>query len=35
MRAGRLPPAEGNGVHYLKVPVNRLGSPPGERTGFD
>ncbi len=21
MRAGRLPPAEGNGVHYLKVPV--------------
>jgi hypothetical protein len=21
MRAGRLPPAEGNGVRYLKVPV--------------
>jgi len=21
MRAGKLPPAEGNGVHYLKVPI--------------
>lgn len=24
MRAGELPPAEGNGVHYLKTPLNRL-----------
>ncbi|MCG8503751.1 MAG: MBL fold metallo-hydrolase [Sphingomonadales bacterium] len=24
MRAGRLPPAEANGAHYLKVPVNML-----------
>ncbi|UTV40024.1 MBL fold metallo-hydrolase (plasmid) [Ensifer adhaerens] len=24
MRGGRLPPAEDNGVHYLKIPVNRL-----------
>ncbi|MBD9649868.1 MBL fold metallo-hydrolase [Ensifer sp. ENS09] len=24
MRAGRLPPTEDNGVHYLKIPVNRL-----------
>lgn len=23
-RAGDLPPAEGNGVHYLKVPLNVL-----------
>ena len=21
MRAGKLPPAEANGVHYLKVPI--------------
>jgi len=25
IRAGELPPAEDNGVHYLKVPVNLLG----------
>ncbi|ALS97877.1 MBL fold metallo-hydrolase [Lacimicrobium alkaliphilum] len=25
IRAGELPPAENNGVHYLKVPVNLLG----------
>lgn len=24
MRAGALPPAETNGVHYLKLPINRL-----------
>jgi glyoxylase-like metal-dependent hydrolase (beta-lactamase superfamily II) len=24
VRAGRLPPAEDNGVHYLKIPVNAL-----------
>lgn len=24
MRAGELPPAEDNGVHYLKVPVDLL-----------
>ncbi|MGQ2944369.1 MAG: MBL fold metallo-hydrolase, partial [Blastomonas fulva] len=24
MRAGRLPPAEDNGVAYLKIPVDRL-----------
>lgn len=24
MRAGHMPPAEGNGVHYLKIPLNRL-----------
>ena len=24
MRAGRLPPAEDNGVHYLKIPINAL-----------
>ncbi len=24
MRAGRLPPAESNGVHYLKIPLNTL-----------
>lgn len=24
IRAGRLPPAEDNGVHYLKIPVNAL-----------
>ncbi len=24
MRGGRLPPTEDNGVHYLKIPVNRL-----------
>ncbi len=35
MRAGRLPPAEDNGVHYLKVPLNLLGNPPGERSGHD
>ncbi|NJO31881.1 MAG: hypothetical protein HC869_00830 [Rhodospirillales bacterium] len=25
IRAGKLPPAEANGVHYLKIPV-KLGS---------
>ncbi|MFV8836159.1 MBL fold metallo-hydrolase [Aquisalimonas sp.] len=35
MRAGRLPPAEDNQTRYLKVPVNLLGRPPGERTGHD
>jgi hypothetical protein len=24
MRAGNLPPAEDDGKHYLKVPINRL-----------
>jgi hypothetical protein len=24
IRAGHLPPAENNGVHYLKIPVNTL-----------
>lgn len=24
MRAGELPPAEGNGIHYLKIPLNKL-----------
>jgi hypothetical protein len=24
IRAGALPPAEGNGVSYLKIPVNRF-----------
>lgn len=35
MRAGRLPPAEANGVSYLKVPLNQMGPPLGERTGHD
>lgn len=26
MRAGHLPPAEDNGVHYLKIPINKLTS---------
>ncbi|MGB2325959.1 MAG: MBL fold metallo-hydrolase, partial [Pseudomonadales bacterium] len=26
MRAGHLPPAEDNGVHYLKIPINTLTS---------
>ncbi|HLD68217.1 MAG TPA: MBL fold metallo-hydrolase, partial [Pseudomonas sp.] len=24
IRAGELPPAEGNGTHYLKIPLNAL-----------
>ena len=24
VRAGRLPPAEDNGVHYLKIPIDML-----------
>ncbi|MGZ7254157.1 hypothetical protein ACXWO5_11100, partial [Streptococcus pyogenes] len=24
MRAGQLPPAEHNGIHYLKIPLNVL-----------
>ena len=24
VRAGKFPPAEDNGVHYLKIPVNLL-----------
>lgn len=24
MRAGELPPAESNGVHYLKIPIDAL-----------
>jgi hypothetical protein len=24
MRAGHLPPAEDNGVHYLKIPLNQF-----------
>ena len=24
IRAGRLPPAEDNGVHYLKIPIDTL-----------
>lgn len=35
MRAGKLPPAEGNQVHYLKVPINLLGPAPGEHSGHD
>lgn len=27
VRAGALPPAEGNGVSYLKIPLNVLGAP--------
>jgi glyoxylase-like metal-dependent hydrolase (beta-lactamase superfamily II) len=27
VRAGRLPPAEGNGVAYLRIPLNALGAP--------
>lgn len=27
MRAGALPPAEADGVHYLKIPLNVLGAP--------
>jgi hypothetical protein len=27
IRAGRLPPAEADGVSYLKVPLNVLGRP--------
>ena len=26
MRAGHLPPAEDNGVHYLKIPINKITS---------
>ena len=26
MRAGHLPPAEDNGVRYLKIPLNTLGA---------
>lgn len=29
VRAGRLPPAEDDGVHYLKIPLNVLGKPGG------
>lgn len=25
IRAGQMPPAEGNGIHYLKLPLNKLG----------
>jgi glyoxylase-like metal-dependent hydrolase (beta-lactamase superfamily II) len=35
MRAGKLPPAEENGVSYLKVPLNMLGPAPGPRSGHD
>lgn len=35
MRAGKLPPAEDNGVNYLKIPLNQLGPAPGERSGHD
>ncbi len=28
IRAGRLPPAEDDGVSYLRIPLNRLGLPP-------
>lgn len=32
IRAGRLPPAENDGVSYLKIPLNVIGSPrPGEQ----
>jgi len=24
MRGGKLPPAEDNGIHYLKIPINAL-----------
>ena len=39
MRAGHLPPAEDNGVSYLKVPVNvigrrRLARPSSPRVAF-
>ena len=33
MRAGHLPPAEDNGVSYLKVPVNVIGRR-GTSTAF-
>ena len=29
VRAGRLPPAESNGVSYLKIPLNALAGPAG------
>lgn len=35
IRAGELPPAEDNGVSYLKVPVNVLGRAPSGGTGHD
>ena len=28
IRAGQLPPAEANGIHYLKIPLNQLGGGP-------
>ncbi len=31
IRAGRLPPAEDDGVSYLKIPLNALGRQPGGR----
>lgn len=35
MRAGLLPDAESNGIHYIKVPVNVLGRAPEGGTGHD
>jgi glyoxylase-like metal-dependent hydrolase (beta-lactamase superfamily II) len=32
MRAGKLPPAEENGVHYLRIPVNMAPASPGSGT---
>lgn len=29
IRAGRMPPAEDDGVSYLKIPIDVLGTPPG------
>ncbi|MFY7941451.1 MAG: MBL fold metallo-hydrolase, partial [Burkholderiaceae bacterium] len=31
VRAGQLPPAENDGVHYLKIPLNALPSADGRR----
>lgn len=28
IRAGKLPPAEANGVRYLKIPVQLFAEPP-------
>jgi hypothetical protein len=31
VRAGHLPPAESNGVSYLKIPLNALAGGPGRQ----
>ena len=34
VRAGDMPPAEANGVVYLKIPVNALGAPQPAKSGL-